>query len=142
MLEIEKIISPSMDVNSYVVWQEGSKEAIVIDPSFEVEKILACLRAEQLRCRAILLTHGHFDHIIGVPEVKRAFHLPVYASDRCGKKSQRWLWRLCDCWPGRQRIGTKHLYICGLGSKSIAYAGAFAGTYVLLGGRARRFVRG
>ena len=66
MLEIEKIISPSMDVNSYVVWQEGSKEAIVIDPSFEVEKILACLRAEQLRCRAILLTHGHFDHIAGV----------------------------------------------------------------------------
>ena len=29
----------------------------------------------------VLLTHGHFDHIIGVPEVKRAFHLPVYASE-------------------------------------------------------------
>ena len=30
---------------------------------------------------AVLLTHGHFDHIIGVPEVKRAFHLPVYVSE-------------------------------------------------------------
>ena len=48
MLEIEKIISPAMDVNSYIIWQENSKEAIVIDPSFETAKLLACLQAEGL----------------------------------------------------------------------------------------------
>lgn len=70
MLEIEKIISPAMDVNSYIIWQENSKEAIVIDPSFETAKLLACLQAEGLQCRAILLTHGHFDHIAGVKALK------------------------------------------------------------------------
>lgn len=58
MLEIEKITSPEMDVNTYVVWQEGAGEAIVIDPSFAADRVLACLHAERLQCRAILLTHG------------------------------------------------------------------------------------
>lgn len=70
MPEIEKIVSRIMEVNSYVVWQEDSKRALVIDPSFEVEKILACLREEGLECEAILLTHGHFDHIAGLETLR------------------------------------------------------------------------
>ncbi len=77
MLEIEKITSPEMDVNTYVVWQEGAEEAIVIDPSFAADRVLACLHAEGLQCRAILLTHGHFDHIAGVKRLKEQTGAPV-----------------------------------------------------------------
>lgn len=77
MLEIEKITSPEMDVNTYVVWQEGAGEAIVIDPSFAADRVLACLHAESLQCRAILLTHGHFDHIAGVKRLKAETGAPV-----------------------------------------------------------------
>lgn len=77
MLEIEKITSPEMDVNTYVVWQEGAREAIVIDPSFAVDRVLACLHAEGLQCRAILLTHGHFDHIAGIKRLKEQTGAPV-----------------------------------------------------------------
>ncbi len=72
MLEIEKIVSPAMDVNTYVVWQQENKEAIVIDPSFEQEKLDACLQTENLQCTAILLTHGHFDHIAGVASLMQS----------------------------------------------------------------------
>lgn len=77
MLEIEKITSPEMDVNTYVVWKEGAGEAIVIDPSFAADRVLACLHAERLQCRAILLTHGHFDHIAGVKRLKAETGAPV-----------------------------------------------------------------
>lgn len=54
--------------NCYVVW-EGS-EAVVIDPGFEAEQIAKFLNKNKLRAQYILLTHGHFDHIIAVPRLK------------------------------------------------------------------------
>ena len=78
MLEIEKIVSTMMDVNTYIVWQEGDSRAIVIDPSFEVDRVLYCLQNESLQCEAILLTHGHFDHIAGVKKLKEETGAKVY----------------------------------------------------------------
>lgn len=54
--------------NCYVVY-DGS-DAVVIDPGFEAERIDAFLKQKKLECRYILLTHGHFDHIIDVPGLK------------------------------------------------------------------------
>ena len=59
--------------NTYVTWRPGQADAVVIDPGFEPEPVLARLRAEGLTVRLILNTHGHVDHIAGNAEVKRAF---------------------------------------------------------------------
>ena len=55
--------------NSYLVWDETSGEAAVIDPSFDPEPIRAFLEEKNLRLVFILLTHAHFDHIAGVGEL-------------------------------------------------------------------------
>ena len=59
--------------NSYVVWRDGSTEAVVIDPGFEPERIIDVLRDEGLTLAAIVCTHGHVDHIAGNAALKAAY---------------------------------------------------------------------
>ncbi|MCU0292170.1 MAG: MBL fold metallo-hydrolase [Thermoanaerobaculaceae bacterium] len=51
----------------------ASRAAIVVDPGFEAQEIVATIRREDLRPVAIVLTHGHIDHAFGVAELKAAF---------------------------------------------------------------------
>ncbi|NPV29679.1 MAG: MBL fold metallo-hydrolase [Firmicutes bacterium] len=59
-----------MQANCYLVWCEETKEALVIDPGGEGERILAEIKREQLQVRYIVNTHGHVDHIAANREVK------------------------------------------------------------------------
>lgn len=74
---IERLVCGEIGTNTYVVYREGAAEAVVIDPA-EAAAVLDTLGELNLRCEAILLTHGHFDHIAGVEGVKKAFLCPVY----------------------------------------------------------------
>ena len=51
--------------NSYVLFRDGGSDCLVVDPGFEPEEIIAAVEARGLQPRAILLTHGHSDHIAG-----------------------------------------------------------------------------
>lgn len=51
--------------NTYLIIDEATGEAALVDPSFESEKILPDIRDRNLNVRFILNTHAHFDHIIG-----------------------------------------------------------------------------
>ncbi len=55
-----------LQVNCYVVWDSETKEALVIDPGGDVERILEFLKANDLRLERIVNTHSHFDHVGGV----------------------------------------------------------------------------
>jgi glyoxylase-like metal-dependent hydrolase (beta-lactamase superfamily II) len=72
-VKIETIISAPFAENSYVVWLAGSSEAFVVDPGFEPDLILDCLKQNNLKLVAILNTHGHVDHIAGNGAMKEAF---------------------------------------------------------------------
>jgi hydroxyacylglutathione hydrolase len=63
--------------NCWIVWQEGSERALVIDPGEEAPRILATLEEHGLTAEAILLTHTHFDHVGAVAEVALATGAPV-----------------------------------------------------------------
>ena len=64
--------------NCYLVAREGSDDAVVIDPGDESERVLAALAEEQLRTAAVLVTHGHIDHIGAVRAVAEAAGCEVW----------------------------------------------------------------
>jgi hydroxyacylglutathione hydrolase len=72
-----------LQCNCSVFGDEQSREAVVIDPGDEIQKILAILEKHQLRVKAIIITHAHIDHIGGAAKLKAATGAPVYmnASD-------------------------------------------------------------
>jgi glyoxylase-like metal-dependent hydrolase (beta-lactamase superfamily II) len=70
---IEAIESAPFGQNSFVLWQEGRIDAVVIDPGFDTRSILQLLERENRRLAAILDTHGHVDHIAGNAAMKQAY---------------------------------------------------------------------
>lgn len=71
-MEIRKLSLGQMGTNCYILWDENSLEAAVIDPGFEDSRILKIIEDNKLNVKYILLTHGHFDHLGGVNLVKAA----------------------------------------------------------------------
>ncbi|MFD1066237.1 MBL fold metallo-hydrolase [Oceanobacillus locisalsi] len=67
-----------VQANCYIVYKKEEKEALIIDPGGEPEKIIEAIENNQLNVRAILLTHAHFDHIGGLDKVRDYTKAPVY----------------------------------------------------------------
>lgn len=65
--------------NCYLVANEETGELVIIDPADEAERIIARVRQMNARLVAILLTHGHFDHIGAVTSLQKTFAIPVCA---------------------------------------------------------------
>jgi glyoxylase-like metal-dependent hydrolase (beta-lactamase superfamily II) len=72
-LQIHTIVSQPFAENTYIVWLEGRRDALVVDPGLEPDAILELLRQYELIPAAILDTHGHADHIAGNEAMKRAY---------------------------------------------------------------------
>jgi hydroxyacylglutathione hydrolase len=60
----------SMDVFTYILGCEATREALVIDPGGEVDRIIAEARREGLQIKYIFNTHGHWDHTVGNDRLK------------------------------------------------------------------------
>lgn len=68
-----------LETNCYIVRAErGSPEAVVIDPSGSATEIRLAQTSTGARCAAILVTHGHFDHILGLADLAEGTGAPVY----------------------------------------------------------------
>lgn len=65
-----RMVVGDLGANCYVVYNEDTKEALCVDPGGDAPKIYETLQLKDLKLTAILLTHGHFDHIYGVDELK------------------------------------------------------------------------
>ncbi len=68
-----------LQANCYLVWDD-SKCACAVDPGGEAERIADRVRKEGLSLEAILVTHGHFDHVEGVRGLAQATSATVFCS--------------------------------------------------------------
>lgn len=63
---VKTFIEPPIENNNYLIIDEDTKEAVLIDCSSEDDEIQAELEKQGAKLKYILLTHGHFDHIAGI----------------------------------------------------------------------------
>ncbi|MGM0506526.1 MAG: MBL fold metallo-hydrolase [Bacteroidota bacterium] len=89
-MQIESFTVGPFAENSYLLLE--GKEALIIDPGFsnqsELEIFLKYLKNSGAQPVAILLTHAHVDHVLGLSSLLRHHELPVWLSDR-----DRFLWK-------------------------------------------------
>ena len=82
MLKYDVFSLGEMATNCYLVWDEKSKEAVIIDPGDEGVELAQEISSRNLKLKAILLTHGHFDHAMGVMDLKLIFKAPIAANEK------------------------------------------------------------
>jgi len=71
-----------LQCNCSIFGDEAQREAIVVDPGDNVDKILAVLKKHGLKVKAIVITHAHIDHIGGAAKLKAATGAPVLMNAR------------------------------------------------------------
>ena len=77
-MRIECFVTGIISTNCYLAINEEAKRAVLIDPAACPKKMLDFIEKEGLAIEAILLTHGHFDHIMGIDGFLSHFDVPVY----------------------------------------------------------------
>ena len=78
-LELQQMVLGPVYTNCYIAKNKETGEALIIDPADSPSKIELKVNAMGARPVAVLLTHGHFDHIMGVEAVREKYQIPVYA---------------------------------------------------------------
>lgn len=82
-MKLDSLQVGMIGTNCYLLTDETAGNATaVIDPGGSADQILARIRKNNLDVKLILLTHGHFDHVLGVPDLLAVYpDLPVYISE-------------------------------------------------------------
>lgn len=77
-MNVETFTDFTFGTNSYLVWEEGADKAVLVDAGLNTELILDFIRKKGLSLEAVLLTHGHPDHLVGAADVAEATGADVY----------------------------------------------------------------
>lgn len=75
---IEMIVTGQIQENCYVVMDEATHEAVVVDPGDDAPKIVATIERMGARPIAIINTHCHFDHVGAVNAIQKQYGVPFY----------------------------------------------------------------
>ncbi len=77
-MKVEKIGRNRYAVNSYIVFDEITKNAVIIDPAVNYTQIVDFIQNRNLKPAGILLTHGHIDHIADTIVLKEKYGIDIY----------------------------------------------------------------
>lgn len=80
-MQIKTLVVSPFEVNCYLVWDQARGKCAIIDPGDEDELIIDTIRSNNLTPEAILLTHGHGDHIGAVDPLIKKYDIPLYVGE-------------------------------------------------------------
>ena len=107
--------------NCYIIANEESKEAIIIDPGKITEKIISQIEEMQLKLSAVLVTHNHGSHVDGLKTLRKIYSPKIYAADWEVAKNET----AVLSGDGKLRIGkmlVRYMSIPGHTSDSVVYS--------------------
>ncbi len=78
MLQIRTLALGLYQTNCYLLWSDENAQCLVIDPGYEAQTVLSYARSLGKQICAVLLTHGHFDHVGAVKEIAQETGCAVY----------------------------------------------------------------
>lgn len=85
---IKRLVVGPLQENCYIIG--NGKSCVIIDPGDEADHIINEVENEHLEVKGILVTHGHFDHIGAVNELKSYYHAEVYATKDTSDMMLNW----------------------------------------------------
>ena len=80
-LEIKSMTLGMVATNCYLLINKETKEALLVDPADNAARISSVIEENGCTLKAVLLTHGHFDHIMALNDLKKKYDVPVYAHE-------------------------------------------------------------
>lgn len=80
-IEIKSMTLGMVATNCYLIINKNTKEALLVDPADNALRISNVIEENGCTLKAILLTHGHFDHIMALNDLKKKYNVPVYAHE-------------------------------------------------------------
>ena len=80
-MKIKKYVVGMIGTNCYLVINEETKESVMVDPGAYPAKVKNAVKEQGLKLKAVLLTHAHFDHIMGLSDVMEDVKVPVYVEE-------------------------------------------------------------
>ena len=78
-IEVEKLVLGAVSTNVYLIFYNGN--CLIIDPSDEAERIISCIEERKAKPLAVLITHGHFDHVMAAPVLAKKYGIKIYAGE-------------------------------------------------------------
>ncbi|MCH5275965.1 MAG: MBL fold metallo-hydrolase [Lachnospiraceae bacterium] len=134
-LRIGRMVLGVYGTNCYLVYKENGNEALVVDPPDRGEQIYQALTEKGFTVVGILLTHGHFDHVWGVEELRRLTGAKLYALEEerelCANPSMNVsadAGRPCSITADEYLHDGEELSIAGMTCKVLATPGHTAGS--------------
>ena len=78
-MHMEQYVVGMVATNCYLIYHTQTKEALLIDPGAEAQRLMDEMARLEVTPVAVLLTHGHFDHARDANQIAEAYQIPVYA---------------------------------------------------------------
>lgn len=79
--QVKQLLLGALRTNCYLMINEESKETLIVDPADGAEVIISKLSREGLKPTAVLLTHGHVDHIGAAETLRAHYGISIYAEE-------------------------------------------------------------